>query len=56
MGTDAKMTDEHFVAILKEIKNQYNKIENISSILNWFEHDKEGKGKEDRKQKLKLLY
>lgn len=51
-----KMTDEHFVAILKEIKNQYNKIENISSILNWFEHDKEGKGKEDRKQKLKLLY
>lgn len=51
-----EITDENYEIFLDNIKSQYNKLESVSSILYWFEHDKEGKSDEERKQKFNLVY
>lgn len=51
-----KITEEEYDKFLDNIKDDYQKIEIISSILNWFNNDREGKNVEGRKEKMKSLY
>jgi len=51
-----RITEDQFDLFLNHIEQEYGKIEVISSILYWFEHDKERKNIEGRKQKMEALY
>jgi len=51
-----KITDDHFNEFLTNINKDYRKMENIGSILYWFEHDREGKNIDGRKQKMETMY
>jgi predicted KAP-like P-loop ATPase len=51
-----KITDEEYNNFIDSIREDYKKIDNISKILYWFEHDKEEKNISGREQKLKELY
>jgi len=51
-----KITDKEYVNFLESIKNSYNRLQSIKSILYWFEHDKEGKNIAGREEKLLEVY
>ena len=51
-----KITEEEYEEFLNNIQDDYEKIEIISSILYWFNNDREGKNIEERKEKMQLLY
>lgn len=50
------ISEDFFRTFMASIEHEYGKIEIISNLLYWFEHDREGKGIEERKQKLDALY
>ncbi len=50
------ISEEQYEEFLEKIKKDYDKINNISSILYWFKHDKEGKNIEGRIDKMEYLY
>jgi uncharacterized membrane protein YoaT (DUF817 family) len=51
-----KINEEEYDDFLDNIKVDYGKIKIISSILYWFNNDREGKNIEGRKEKMQLLY
>jgi hypothetical protein len=51
-----KNTEKQYDDFLKAISKEYAKIEIISTILYWFDHDREGKNKIGRKEKWQDLY
>ncbi|MGP3779194.1 KAP family P-loop NTPase fold protein [Halanaerobium saccharolyticum] len=51
-----KINEEEYDDFLDNIKVDYGKIKIISSILYWFNNDREGKNIEERKEKMQLLY
>lgn len=51
-----KITEEQYDNFLNAITKEYGKIESISSIFYWFDHDREGKGIIGRKEKWWKLY
>ena len=51
-----KVSEEKYKEFLEKITGDYDKIQNISSILYWFEHDREGKNIDGRSNKMENLY
>jgi hypothetical protein len=51
-----KITESEYANFLETIKFSYNRLQNIKSILYWFEKDKEGKNIADREEKLLEVY
>lgn len=51
-----EINEEEYNKFLNNIEDNYRKIEIISSILYWFNNDREGKNVKGRKEKMKSLY
>lgn len=51
-----KITEEQYEQFLESIKEDYDILNNISSILYWFKHDREGKNIDGRSNKMEKLY
>ncbi|QSB48934.1 KAP family P-loop NTPase fold protein [Parageobacillus toebii] len=51
-----KISEEQYEQFLENIKEDYDKLQNISNILYWFEKDREGKNIDGRRYKMEKLY
>ncbi|QNU33328.1 hypothetical protein IC802_10120 [Geobacillus sp. 44C] len=51
-----KISEEQYEQFLESIKEDYDKLQNISNILYWFEKDREGKNIDGRRYKMEKLY
>ncbi|MCT6925905.1 P-loop NTPase fold protein [Metasolibacillus sp.] len=50
------INEEQYKEFLEKIKSDYDKVQNISSLLYWFKHDKEGKNITGRMEEMEKLY
>lgn len=51
-----KIEEKYYAEFLDSIKKEYGKISNIGSILYWFNHDKERKNIEGRKERMEEIH